>query len=360
MPTTPLRFGAFLQPIHDPVVDAGVALADDLDLVVHLDRLGFDEAWIGEHHSTGWETIPSPAVFIAAAAARTQRIRLASGVVPLPLHHPLVTAGEYALLDHLTGGRVILGVGPGGGLPSDPRVFGIDPAGQPAAFAERFDVMMRLFTEQVPFDYDGDGFTLRHALLNLRPRTLPHPPLAIVAGRGREALTRIGRHGTRWLVSAPLDAIDEAWAVIDDAARAAGRTVDRSCADLPVTVHLAATTQQALDEVRVGAARERFDFSTPVTGAPTPGVDRDAWVDDLAQRSNVVIGTPDEAITKLQSLRERTGVGGFLVTAKWWGGRDATLRSFDALARFVAPALRGTSAQTQAAADAAAHLIARR
>lgn len=351
------RFGLFLQPIHDPRDDPGVALEDDLALIEHLDRLGFDEAWIGEHHSTGWETIASPATFIASAAARTRRIRLGSGVVPLPLHHPLVTAGEYALLDHLTGGRAMLGVGPGGGLPSDPLVFGLDPARQPSMFAERFDVLLRLFLDNEPFDHDGDGFALRRAVLNLRPRTRPHPEIAVVAGASSDALHRIGRHGARWLVAAPLDRIDDAWREVEAGAREAGREANRDRSDLPVTVHLAPTRAQALDEVREGAARERFDFATAVNGAPPPEVDRDAWIDELARRPTVVIGTPDDAIRALGDLRERTGVGGFLVTAKWWAGRDATLRSFEMMARWVIPALRGTRAQLEGAADAAASLV---
>lgn len=352
------RFGLFLQPIHDPRHDPGVALEDDLALIEHLDRLGFDEVWIGEHHSTGWQTIASPAVFIAAAAARTRRIRLGSGVVPLPLHHPLVTAGEYALLDHLTGGRAMLGVGPGGGLPSDPLVFGLDPARQPAMFIERFDVLMRLFLEHEPFDHDGEGFTLRHAVLNQPPRSVPHPAIAIVAGRSAAALRRVGRHGTRWLVGTPLDAIDEAWAQVEAGARAAATQVSRDVADLPITVHLAGDRTQARDEVREGIARERFDFSTPLTGSPHPQVDRAAWVDEMAERPTVVIGTPEDAIAKLRALRERTGVGGFLVTGKWWAGREATLHSYDLLARDVMPALRGSTHHLETAAATAARAVA--
>lgn len=354
------RFGLFLQPIHDPHHDPGVALEDDLTLIEHVDRLGFDDVWIGEHHSTGWETIASPAVFIAAAAARTRRIRLGSGVVPLPLHHPLVTAGEYALLDHLTGGRSMLGVGPGGGLPSDPLVFALEPSRQPAMFTERFDVLMRLFLEHEPFDYDGDGFALRNAVLNLRPRSAPHPEIGIVAGRSEDALVRIGRHGTRWLIGAPLDAIDEAWTHVERGASDAGRSVSRDIADLPVTVHLADDRDRAFEEVRRGAARERFDFATPVTGAPPPDVAPDDWIDHLAAQPTVVIGTPDDAIEKLTSLIDRTAVGGFLITAKWWAGREATLRSYDLLARYVMPALRRTDRDLAIAANAAAHAVARR
>src|SRR5882724_5387827 len=97
----------------------------DLELIQHLDRLGFDEAWIGEHHSSGYETIASPEVFIAHAAAVTSRIRLGTGVSSLPYHHPLILADRMVLLDHLTRGRMMFGVGPGA-LPSDAFMMGIE------------------------------------------------------------------------------------------------------------------------------------------------------------------------------------------------------------------------------------------
>ena len=109
----PLRFGAFIAPFHPTGQNPTLALERDLALIEHLDRLGFDEAWIGEHHSGGYEIIASPEIFIATAAQRTQRIKLGTGVVSLPYHHPFMVAQRLVLLDHLTHGRVMLGVGPG-------------------------------------------------------------------------------------------------------------------------------------------------------------------------------------------------------------------------------------------------------
>ena len=124
------------------------------------------------------------------------------------------------------------------------------------------------------------------------------------------------------------------------------------------SVHLADDRQRAREEVREGIARERFDFATPVTGSPLPQVGRAAWLDEVADRPTVVIGTPDDAIEKLGALRDATGVGGFLVTAKWWAGREATLRSYDLIARRVMPALRGTGRDLETAAMAAANAVA--
>ena len=127
MPTTDapghLRFGIFLAPFHPVGQNPTLALERDLELIEHLDRLGFDEAWIGEHHSAGYEIIASPEVFIASVAARTRTIRLGTGVSSLPYHHPFILADRLSLLDHLTRGRLMIGVGPGA-LPSDAFMMG--------------------------------------------------------------------------------------------------------------------------------------------------------------------------------------------------------------------------------------------
>lgn len=351
------RFGVFLQPVHDPDHNPTLALERDLELLEHLDRLGFDEAWIGEHHSTGWETIASPAVFIAAAAARTTRIRLGSGVVPLPLHHPLTVADEYVLLDHLTRGRVMLGVGPGGGLPTDPLVYGLDPAEQPGRFLEAFDTLMRLFDDPEPLTVDRGWFRLRNATLNLRPYSRPRMEMAIVTGGNPDSLERIGRYGLRWLVGAPPERFDDAWAHVERGASAAGRSADRSVAALPVTVHLAETRRAALDQAREGAARERFDFGVPISGKSDPGIPRDAWIDTVAEDPTTVVGTPDEATDELGALLEATGAGGLLLTVKPWASHAATLRSFELFAERVIPELQRSNRGPRAAASAARELM---
>src|SRR3954453_11423812 len=109
----PMQFGIFMAPFHPTGQNPTFALERDLDLVVHLDKLGYDEAWIGEHHSAGYEIIASPELFIAAAAERTQRIRLGTGVISLPYHNPLMVADRIIQLDHMTRGRAMFGVGPG-------------------------------------------------------------------------------------------------------------------------------------------------------------------------------------------------------------------------------------------------------
>ena len=142
-----LRFGIFMAPFHPAGENPTLALQRDLALVEHLDRLGYDEAWIGEHHSAGSEIIASPEIFIAAAAERTRHIKLGTGVTSLAYHNPLWVAERMVLLDHLTRGRAMLGVGPGS-LPTDAAMLGLNPTDTRELMDVNFDVVMRLLTRR--------------------------------------------------------------------------------------------------------------------------------------------------------------------------------------------------------------------
>src|SRR5436305_1018899 len=138
-----LGFGAFLAPHHPVGENPLLQFRRDLDLVEHLDKLGYDEFWCGEHHSSGWEMIGSPEMFLAAAAERSKRIKLATGVVSLPYHHPFNVAQRMVQLDWMSSGRAIFGSGPGA-LASDAHTLGIDPMVQRDQQDEAIGVIRRL------------------------------------------------------------------------------------------------------------------------------------------------------------------------------------------------------------------------
>ena len=163
-----MKFGAFLAPHHPIGEHPMLQYRSDLDLLERLDQLGFDEFWCGEHHSTGWETIASPEMFLAAAGERTHRIRLGTGVVSLPYHHPFIVAQRMVQLDHMTGGRAMFGSGPGA-LPSDAYVLGIDPLTQRDRQDEALSVIQRLLRGEERFSHKSDWFTLNDAGLHLLP-----------------------------------------------------------------------------------------------------------------------------------------------------------------------------------------------
>ncbi|MDO8324149.1 MAG: LLM class flavin-dependent oxidoreductase, partial [Phenylobacterium sp.] len=153
-----LRFGAFIAPFHPLDENPTLAIQRDLELVQHLDNLGFEEAWIGEHHSAAYELIASPEVFIAAAAERTKHIKLGTGVSSLPYHHPMMLADRINQLDHMTRGRVMFGAGPGA-LSSDAFMMGIPVAKQRDRMDEALDVLVRLLRgEEV--SHESDWVTL--------------------------------------------------------------------------------------------------------------------------------------------------------------------------------------------------------
>lgn len=147
-PSESLRFGAFLAPYHPLNADPALQLRRDIDLMEHLDHLGFDEAWMGEHHSTGAEIVPAPDVFIAAAAERTQRLRFGTGVVSLPYDHPLVTVDRITQLDLQTRGRLIFGTGPGK-IPLDAHMMGIAPSDQRRRQGEALEAILALLRGDV-------------------------------------------------------------------------------------------------------------------------------------------------------------------------------------------------------------------
>jgi limonene 1,2-monooxygenase len=189
-----MKFGVFMAPFHRPGENPTLALERDLELLQWLDKLGFDEAYIGEHHSAGWETICSPEVFIATAAERTQHIRLGTGVVSLPYHNPYMVANRMVLLDHLTRGRVILGVGPGA-LASDALMFGIDPERQREMMDEALGVIMHLFQSTEPLTAKSDWFELNEAVLQLRPYQQHSIPVAVASVQSPAGVIVAGKHG---------------------------------------------------------------------------------------------------------------------------------------------------------------------
>ena len=183
-----MHFGIFMAPFHPTGQNPTLALERDLELIEHLDRLGFDEAWIGEHHSGGYEIISSPEVFIAAAAERTKHIRLGTGVNSLPYHHPLMLADRIVLLDHLTRGRAMLGCGPGQ-LTSDAHMLGIPADEQRPRMEEALDAIMALLRGET-VTMQTDWFTLQDARLQLTPYSDPCFDIAVAASFSPTGATR--------------------------------------------------------------------------------------------------------------------------------------------------------------------------
>ena len=342
-----LKFGIFLAPFHPVGQNPTLALERDMQLIEHLDQLGFDEAWFGEHHSAGYEIIASPEVFIAAVAQRTRHIRLGTGVSSLPYHHPFMLADRLVLLDHLTRGRLMIGVGPGA-LPSDAFMMGIEVAKQRDMMEEALEAILLLLAGEEPVDYETDWFKLVGARLQMRPYQRPFPEVAVAAQISPAGPRAAGRFGCSLLSigatsAGGFDALGLHWDVMEERSAEFGTTVDRSKWRLVGPVHLADTKEQAIADCEFGLA-EWVDYFQRVAALPlAPNTeDHSSLVDALNASGFAVIGTPDDAIEQISRLREQSGgFGTFLAMGHEWADTDATRHSYELLSRYVAPAIPG-------------------
>lgn len=338
-----MKFGVFLGPFHRLEENPTIAFDRDLELLEQLERFDFDEAWIGEHHSAGWEIIASPELFIVAAAERTKKLRLASGVLSLPYQHPLIVADRFVQLDHMTRGRAILGMGPGA-LSSDAYMLGIDPLDQRRMMNESLDAIMRLFRGEV-VTVETDWFRLNEARLQVAPYTHPHPPMAVAAGGSPAGAQAAGRHGIDLvsfggLSDASGEALARTYGWYEEAAREAGHTVSRDQWRLGVPFYLADSREQAIAEAREGYERELNDyFSGTITSRMAPDA---STIEAGIEGGGLIIGTPEDAIADIERLLAITGgFGGFLARAHEWGTWEQTVHSYELFSRYVIPHFRG-------------------
>lgn len=342
-----MKFGIFLPPFHPPGQDPSLAYERDLELIEWLDHLGYDEAFIGEHHSAGWEIIPSPEIFMATAAARTRRIMLGSGVVSVPYHHPFHVANRYAMLDQITRGRVILGCGPGA-LPGDAYMLGIDPATQRKRLIEGVKAIRRLFTEEGGVTIDGSWFKLNDAHLQIKPFQKPHMPIYVASLFSPSGMMAAGELGVGLLsllgFVRGFGELKDRWAIVEETAAEHGNIVDRGDWRLVLPFHLSDSRKQALEDVReVGDSLIQNYFAAPVRQVEQGqgGAIAAMPIERLAAEGGVILGTPDDAIDKIRELQELSGgFGGFLNMAVDWTTREKTYRSYELFARHVAPVFR--------------------
>ena len=346
--TSRLKFGAFLAPHHPIGENPMLQFRDDLAFAEHLDRLGYDEFWCGEHHSTGWEMIASPEMFLAAAGERTHRIKLGTGVVSLPYHHPFNVAQRMVQLDHMTGGRAIFGSGPGA-LPSDAFVLGIDPMVQRDRQDEAIGVIKRLMAgERVT--HKSDWFELNDARLQLFPLQ-EEMPFAVASQVSPSGMTLAGKHGIGVLSlgslsTAGLMSLPTQWSFAEEAAAKSGKRVRREDWRVVTAWHIAETRAEAEAQARDGLMRWHNEYT--VGTLMRPGAEAYASPDDAiyqtarAEGAAGVIGTPDDLIASIRNLKDISGgFGSIIGFAHDWANRENTRRSWDLVARYVMPEVNG-------------------
>ena len=355
-----MKFGIFIAPFHSPGHNPTLSLEQDLDLITYLDRLDYDEAWIGEHHSAGSEIVASPEIFMMAAAGRTKNIKLGTGVVSLPYHNPLWTAERMVLLDHLTRGRIMLGVGPGA-LPTDAAMLGLEPSQMRPLLEDYMEILVHLLTSEEPISYEGEHLTLKDARLHLRPYSDPLFDLAVAAVASPSGPRMAGRYGAGLLslgatVAIGMDVLAHHWSVQEEVAAQYGQVADRAKWRLVGLMHLAETEDQARADMKYGM-EQWFRYFQHVAAFPQMAVEGENLDEmiDFVNGGLGVVGTPAMMVEQIHNLIEQSdgGFGAYLTLAHNWANHAATKKSFELFATEVMPHFQSSGGGLQAHSDRA-------
>ena len=353
-----MRFGIFMAPFHPAGENPTLLIDGDMALVEHLDRLGFDEAWVGEHHSAGSEIIASPEIFISAVAQRTRTIKLGTGVTSASYHNPLWVAERAVQLDHMTRGRFMLGLGPGA-LPSDAAMIGLTMPETRELLEDAVGIITHLLTSEDPISFDNGRWKLKDARLHLRPYSNLVDTMTIAAVASPAGPRLAGRYGHGLLsigatTAAGFDLLAHHWDVMEERAAHYDTHVNRDKWRLVGMMHIAPTREQAYREVEHGIV-DWFEYFQKTAAFPQMGVGDGTNVRehiDFVNESGLgTIGTPEDACDQIDRLVKQSngGFGAYLQLAHDWADSEAKFRSYELFARHVAPRFQG---QRHATVDA--------
>jgi limonene 1,2-monooxygenase len=344
--TIDLRHGMFSAPYHNIEENPTLLLRHEIDLAEHLDGLGYDEAWFGEHHSGGFEMVSSPELIIAAAAERTRRIKLGTGVVSLTYHNPLNVANRIIQLDHMTQGRVLFGVGPGV-LVTDAIMNGIDPVVQRNRMVEALDVIIRLLRGETVTE-KSEWYTLEQARTHLLPYTKPYPEMAVASVLTPSGARAAGKYGLGLLAVAAtspqgFETLPTNWRIANEIAAENGNEMRSEDLRVVIPMHIAATREQARKDVEFGLEKW-FQYYGMVSAISLGELEGRSVYDYLMESKRIVIGTPDDAIEAIERLHAQVPFGTVLHLAHDWADWEARKKSYELYARFVIPHFSGANA----------------
>lgn len=353
MRSVKLRAGIFLAPFHPLDENPTLTFERDLELARFADDIGFSEFWYGEHHSGAYENSASPELMIAAAAQRTKRIKLGTGVVSLPYHNPLMTANRLAQLDHMTSGRLIFGAGPGL-LVSDAYMLGLDARESRDKLDRGLSLITRLLAgEWVTERYDG-WYDLRDAHCQVLPYQ-DELELCVASTFSPNGGTLAAKYDAGMLclastVMGGYDALSSNWKIASEAAALAGRTMSPAKMRCATDMHIAETRDKAMDQAREGY--ERYLLYIKNQSEQLKESPAHLSLEDLIERNEVVVGTPDDAIAQIHRLEEKVpDFGCLLLLDKNWASEPDKRRSFEMVARYVLPAINDDNRNRQKSFD---------
>lgn len=354
-----IDYGMFIMPFHDPEKSLGQCYAEDLELIIRAEELGFGEFWIGEHHTMKYENIVMPEMFICRALGETSTIRLGPAPVCLNQHHPALVAGRLAFLDHLAGGRLNLCFGPGS-VTADLELLGVDPKNNGRMVAEAIDTILTLWSTDPPYEIDGEFWPIR-LKENVdeetgigfihRPLQQPHPPIAIPAmSRNSPSMVMAGEMGFQpfghCLVTG--NVLADFWETYENAALAAEQAPSRKDYKIARSIFLADTTEEAVRIARSNSLGRNYEY---IGRLFDKGLGRKIYKRDLEMPDSecdldflmteqIIAGDVDTALQRLLALIEEVGEFGTLVLMSYdWDDKESWLHSMDLFANELMPAL---------------------
>jgi alkanesulfonate monooxygenase SsuD/methylene tetrahydromethanopterin reductase-like flavin-dependent oxidoreductase (luciferase family) len=328
-----MNLGYFMMPNHPEHRRYADAHAHNLDTLEFIDGMGYSEAWVGEHYTCKREPLSCPDILIAQAFVKTKQIRLGAGAFLLPYHLPAELAHRIMWLDHISGGRFMVGIG-AGGLPTDCDLFGVDGAAgeNRDMMVEAFDLMVKFWTSDGPFEHVGTyykggrpkGMPEMGLAYHMEPLTKPYPDIAIAGLSDSSPTLRFA--GLRGFLPMSLawspDYLVSHWKAFEEGAEASGKTPDRAKWRIGVEMYVAETDAEARKLCLNGSMGESWrNYMLPLLaklgaiGAckhDQSVPDSDVTVEYLAD--NVwAVGSPRTVAEKLAKLRDKVGDFGTLL-----------------------------------------------
>jgi alkanesulfonate monooxygenase SsuD/methylene tetrahydromethanopterin reductase-like flavin-dependent oxidoreductase (luciferase family) len=336
----------FMMPVHPPGRPMWSTLEEDTEKSILADQLGYEEVWMGEHFTATTEPFPSPLMFLAGLVSRTKQIKLGTAVINIPNHHPAIVAAEAAQLDHMSKGRLLLGIGPGG-LVSDFELFKLnDPAARNRMVVEAGNFIKKIWTQDPPYELKGEfwDIQIKDAIMPElgvgfmpKPYQSPHPPFCIsLASPFSSSAATAAQQG--WgMISAniiPVYSVASHWQVYTKACAEVGKKPDGSTWRVSRSVVVAPTDAEAEDRVfgPDGSNRYFFTYIRDVLNRvgilpilkPDPKMSDEETTPEAILKECVIYGSPKTVVDKLVAFRERVGpFGALLQTGMDWAGPNA-------------------------------------
>lgn len=354
-----MELGYFAMPMHPIGKDWRQSLREDREAFILADELGFAEGYVGEHATDPEENVTSSALFIATLVDATKRIRLGTGTINMPNHHPAETAGTIAMLDHLLDGRFMFGISPGA-LPSDAEIFGNFDSDRPAMFLEAINQVLALWENDPPYNIKGQFWNLSTARTMIaetgmgtipKPLQRPHPPIVVTAvAPFSKGIAEAAARG--W---DPISAnfllpvwVKSHWIKYVEGCERVGRVADTANWRVAKTVFVADDARIAEEYAYGPDSPYRYYYNSLFKKLKRRGAlgvfksdpnipDEEITVDSVC-RDLVIAGTPDEVAEKILAFREVTGDFGMLIYGGIdWKDRDLGRGSMIRMAEKVLP-----------------------